>query len=974
MFSQEPVSIHLTQKDGLPDIEFYDMIMDDEDFIWLAADKGLFRYNGKEYTNYSHPNKRGLSVFNLQKDTAGRIWCNNISGQFFYIEKDSMHLFFDIKDRIKTTQLPVFTIAKDYALNISTDEGLYRVDFAAKNISELAKIKSNLLKIPPNIASYSGDIFFLNDSISQFKEGRFHKSYAFNSTNGYNRFFAFDNSFYFISSREKYFTPSGINETQFYKVNTKAGKLEKIATPDEITTKTVINVSEIDNRIWLNTNDGTYVYQIVNDEWIFQKRFYANRYTTRAMKDRNDNYWIATLRNGVYVIPNLGIHSLEIPKGIQNVTSLSVVKNNLVYGTDKGCIVIHNLETGAIKTVELLKGLRVLKMVYNEQTNILFICGDTESYLWDWNTGNVLSAFEIKGAKDLSTMNHKLLISNHNTVAVLDYSNYQTTGQTNNVTPNFNYNKKLIQAMGRDVISTVRSYANFLRKDSSLYFGQIDKLYFIDKDKNQKEVRYKENSIFATDIAETSDGLIWVSTNENGIFGLKDSEVVYNYHQSNGLQTNQALKVLADGNNVWVVSNRGLHFFNTEDQSFKSFSFKSEIPVQKVSDIKIYNDKVYVSGNSGIFVVDKSYLESSKKAPSVYFESILIGNEAKKLKNEYTISYANNAFEARFNANFYNSKESLTYLYRLKEIEQDWKETNTGIVRYPSLPSGSYDFEVKAITNKGVWSRETKSIKLLVTTPFWNQWWFYIMLILIGIGYFRFTITRIRSKQEEIFEKERVSKELVLSQLENLRSQMNPHFIFNVLNSIQEYIIRNDKYAASTYLVEFSKLIRMYLDHSKKEEIQLSEELNALRIYLGLEKNRFEDDFTFSVQEVKGINPEKLYIPSLFLQPYVENAIKHGLLHKSDNKELNIQFDYQEEDHTLICTIEDNGVGREASKSINKANNKYHTSFATKANSNRVDLLNRNRKRKIQVQIVDNYDENAEPIGTKVIISIPQHL
>ncbi|MDT7831582.1 histidine kinase [Flavobacteriaceae bacterium S356] len=951
------------------------MIMDDDGFIWLAADKGLFRYNGKEYTNYSHPNKRGLSVFNLQKDHKGRIWCSNVSGQFFYIENDVLHLFFDIKDRVKTTQLPVFTTDENDGISISTDEGLYHVDFSTKKIKELTRIKNNLLKIPPNIARHSGDVFFFNDSILQFRNGKFHQSYTFDSNNIYNRFFSFNNTFYFISSREKYFTPSGINETTFYKIEPDSGKLKEVFTPLEIRSKTIINVSEIDNRVWFNTNDGTFVYQIVDGTWIFQKRFYEKRYTTRVVRDNNDNYWIATLRNGIYVIPNLSINRLETPQGIQNITSLSVVKDNLIYGTDKGCIIVNNLETGATKAIELFKGLRVLKMAYNNQTNVLFICGDVQSYLWDLNTGNVKEAFEVRGAKDLSTVNaNLLLISNHNSVSLLDYSNYQINTKSDSIDLNFRYRGKLIRAKDRREMGTVRSYTNLLRKDSSIYIGQIDKLYFIDKKGSKKEVLYMGNSIFATDIAETNDGIIWVSTNENGIFGLRKDKVVFNYNKSNGLQTDQALKVLADKNDVWVVTNKGLHFFDRNEVSFKSFSFKSEIPIQKISGIKNYRDKIYLSGNSGIFIVDKSYLKDAKKAPEVYFESVVIGNENKGPQNEYTTSYKENSFEARFNANFYNSKESLTYLYRLRGIEKDWKETNTGVVRYPSLPSGNYTFEVRAITNKGVSTKEIKTIELFITTPFWNQWWFYLLIIFIGIGYFRFTIKRVRKKQEEKLEKERVSKKLVFSQLENLRSQMNPHFIFNVLNSIQEYIVRNDKYAASTYLVEFSKLIRMYLDHSRKEEIQLNEELSALKIYLGLEKNRFDNDFAFSIQEVKGISPEKLYVPSLFLQPYVENAIKHGLLHKREDKELSVKFDYKKEHHVLVCIIEDNGVGREASKSINKANNKYHTSFATKANNNRVDLLNRNRKRKIEVQVVDNYNENSEPVGTKVIISIPQHL
>lgn len=973
MFSQEPVSIHITQKDGLPDIEFYDMLEDSKGFIWLAADKGLFRYNGKEYTNYSHPNKRGLSVFNLQEDSSGKVWCNNISGQFFYVENDSLHLFFDIKNKIKTTQLPVFTVEKESSLNISTDEGLYRVDFFTKNVKELIKIKNNLLRIPPNIAQHKGDIFFLNDSISQFRKDKYYQSFEFNSTNTYNRLFTFNNTLYFISSQEKHFTPTGKTTTGFYEVDIVSGELKKIITPVELRDKTVLDVSEVDNRIWFNTNNGTYVYKISKKGWLFQKLFLEKKYTTKVIKDNNDNHWITTLRNGVYIIPNLSVNKLRLPQNIQTVTSLSIINDNLIYGTDKGSIAINNLKTGSNRLIDLKRGLRVYKMAHNDRTNMLFICGDVESYLLDLDTWEIFEAFEIRGAKDMSlTNNNLLLVSTHDGVISLDYSNYDRIRDRYKKGSFLKNNRKKIKAKKNDKISSVRSYTNMYREDSTLYVGQIDKLYYFDKQQRKIEIKYLGKSIFATDITETQDNIVWVSTNENGIFGIKNNKVIYNYNKSNGLQTNQALKILADGNNVWVVTNKGLHFFDRNTTSFKSFSFKNEIPIQKVTDIQLYENKVYISGNSGIFIIDKSYLQNVKNIPKVYFESVIIENKKEKIQKAYTIPYHKNSFEIHFNTNFYNSKESITYFYKLREIEDDWKQTNTGVVRYPSLPSGEYTFEVKALTNKGIESAKIERIQFYVTSPFWNQWWFYSLIAIVGIMYFRITIKRIRNKQEKTLENERISKELVLSQLENLRSQMNPHFIFNVLNSIQEYIVTNDKYAASTYLAEFSKLIRMYLDHSRKEQVELEEEIKALKVYLELERNRFDDDFKYVIHKADGMNTEKLYIPSLFIQPYVENAIKHGLLHKNEKKELRVAFKYSENERKLLCTIEDNGVGREESKKINEENKKYHTSFATKANSNRVDLLNKNRKRKIVVQTIDVYNKQSKPNGTKIIISIPQ--
>ena len=172
--------------------------------------------------------------------------------------------------------------------------------------------------------------------------------------------------------------------------------------------------------------------------------------------------------------------------------------------------------------------------------------------------------------------------------------------------------------------------------------------------------------------------------------------------------------------------------------------------------------------------------------------------------------------------------------------------------------------------------------------------------------------------------KELISKKLVFSQLEALRSQMNPHFIFNALNSIQEYIVFNNKELASNYLVKFSRLIRIYLEHSQQNEIVLKEEVNALKIYLELEKIRFEDILDYDLYIDENLMLEQIKIPSLFIQPYVENAIKHGLLHKLDDRKLKVSFQKEKLNNYLVCTIEDNGIGRKQAAALQSKRTNRH--------------------------------------------------
>lgn len=214
----------------------------------------------------------------------------------------------------------------------------------------------------------------------------------------------------------------------------------------------------------------------------------------------------------------------------------------------------------------------------------------------------------------------------------------------------------------------------------------------------------------------------------------------------------------------------------------------------------------------------------------------------------------------------------------------------------------------------------------------------------------------------------KLENELRESELKALKSQMNPHFIFNALNSIQEYIILNDKENAANYLGKFADLIRNYLYHSNTGKITLADEMEGLQLYLELEQLRFGADFQFEIKKDLRDSADNLDIPTMLIQPYVENAIKHGLLHKSGQKRLSLQF--IEHETTLQCLITDNGIGREKSAVINARQRQRHQSFATQATQTRLELLNHQSETKIGVQIDDLKDGDIAR-GTQVRIHIP---
>jgi len=205
--------------------------------------------------------------------------------------------------------------------------------------------------------------------------------------------------------------------------------------------------------------------------------------------------------------------------------------------------------------------------------------------------------------------------------------------------------------------------------------------------------------------------------------------------------------------------------------------------------------------------------------------------------------------------------------------------------------------------------------------------------------------------------------------LTSIRAQMNPHFFYNALNTIQSFIFSDDKRNASTYLVKLSRLTRIILQMSEKESVTLDEETDALQLYLELEKMRFMENFNYEIFTGADVDTEMVKIPPMIVQPYVENAIKHGLLHKKEERRLSITF--LKENNILQVTIDDNGIGREKAAELNNIRKDKPNSFSSSANSKRIDLLNKERKKNIGVVYIDKKEGDNMAMGTTVIISIP---
>jgi LytS/YehU family sensor histidine kinase len=300
--------------------------------------------------------------------------------------------------------------------------------------------------------------------------------------------------------------------------------------------------------------------------------------------------------------------------------------------------------------------------------------------------------------------------------------------------------------------------------------------------------------------------------------------------------------------------------------------------------------------------------------------------------------------------------------YRLNEGA--WQKTDKNNIEL-RLASGTYNIQIRGMKRDGTPSSKTESISIYIKTPFWQSGIFWTVVV-ISFFIISLLILEARNKQKRKAEVEKVITEKKLTELEMqaLKAQINPHFVFNCLNSIKGFIFDQDYKQADKYLDKFSDLMRSTIDNSDASIISLQSEINYLDNYLQLEKLRFEDKFNYTINVDEDVDKENVFVPAMLLQPYVENAIRHGMRFLEGKKGL-ININVRKENNFLVCEIDDNGIGREKAAALKS---KMHVEYQSKGmniSRRRAELYN------IDQLVTDKKDENGNATGTTVTVKIP---
>jgi hypothetical protein len=546
-----------------------------------------------------------------------------------------------------------------------------------------------------------------------------------------------------------------------------------------------------------------------------------------------------------------------------------------------------------------------------------------------------------------------------------------------------------------------------LVEDRYLFLEQGRTLHnFAFENKNGKWTRVPnrlDNRGWYSALYNKKDQTYWVSEVENLVHYNKEFRVIKAYSGEDGYNAPMLTMQFDNYGNLWFANlaqqigrfNTATGIFSTLSQTegYQKMEFDWGVPITKdVRGDLYFGIGAKWGGSDFNGVLDRVYPERfSSAASAVYFDTLFINQKPFSLYtqvndlDELSLKYDQNTIGIEAGIiDYYSRKDKIRYKFGQNGKEGEWQYPPDHIIRYESLSPGSYRLVVQSSNINNEFNSPEKILLININPAFWNTWWFRIVASIFVLSIF-YLVIRYRTRQRFKLQLERSGKEKQIAELklrsaelqqqrtememQALRAQMNPHFIFNSLNSINRFILQNDRAQASEYLTKFSKLVRMILQNSQASLITLESELESLDLYLNLESLRFNYHFDYNITIPKDLDKEVLQVPPLILQPYVENAIWHGLMHKEEKGHLDI--DISENDDHLFLKIKDNGVGRAKAKALSSKSATKHKSMGLRITENRIAILQKNGSQESPVTIHDLTSDDGTATGTEVIIKMP---
>ena len=905
--------------------------------MYIATNEGLYEYrHGRMNEIKPAKEQRGASLFDLVENSKHEVFCINLIGQIFKISNDRLELVIQIPIELYNER--VVLAVDDADRLVVCSEGCFLVENGRTKLI-LKSVNDRSLSLNKMI---SGEIILAvvgTDSIYTIQNGQIIQSKSdilnLEKSGGYN----------ILELNNKKLSTFFFNSIYDDKLNYQVTDRHQY---------TQINEKEV----WARSSiRGIKVVTADEENNYSSKEYFSNTFISSISVDKEGVIFLGTFGKGLLVIPNIFSKSYG-----------SIIKgNNLQH-------IAH--DDHYIFTSDIIEGL----LVYNKATqkvesypnlssDKIFILKDSKLQMDTRYPQLLTSDFQqisdIKGIHELDSTTilmaatHGLLKYGPSPLFGDKYWKLEKSLNEKNICYSKIFNK-------RSIAVTYDKYSK------SIYVSTLSSLTKMDSDGTLKEIKFNNLPIIANDLL-FEDGLLWCATQNHGILILKNDEVVQEINTKNGLGNNYVTKFEKEINTLYISHNDGFQIYDLINKEWSRIGRSEGIENGTIKDFCIDEDKIWFISNDQIQSFDIRINKSRNPEMILSIDSLRIDQKNTSLSEHGQFNHHENNLEFFIDYRGLICESEVELQYLLLDIDNNslYQKSKYSIsdevIEFKNLPPGSYDFKLMA-NHRGKIT-ETPTYTFRIYPAFWKTAWFYVLctsvIILMLTIFFTSRYRRQEKANLEKLEKQTLKTEAVEAELKALRAQMNPHFIFNSINSIQDLILKEDTEASYDYLVLFSELVRNALNYSNKNVIELDNEISFIEAYLKLEKLRFGSEFTYTIENKTNRN---LFVPSLVIQPFVENAVEHGVFHLKGEKRISISFNIEENE--LHCTIIDNGVGRKFSQKLNSKSSRKHQSFALDAIFKRLQILNNKHEGNIGYEIFDLENE-GKISGTKVLVRFP---
>ncbi|HEY4205689.1 MAG TPA: histidine kinase [Puia sp.] len=935
--------------DGLAGSTAYCIAQDKEGFMWIGTETGLSRFDGTHFTNYTTADGLpDLEVLQMFCDSKGRLWmalfhpsvCYYYKGKIHNPGNDSLlariHCSGYIEGMSEDRDGNIL-LQEPTALHLITNDGRV-IDYHDINGRPLKELY---------IAGgdKSGDYFvvFSGDDLYRLRNGRFtllaHIPHVAISTLSV----AANSALFVIRS----------NAGKTLIINSRTGQLLRCVKEQYYKGQQSYALCG-DSLVYTSFATGVRELNIRTGE---TKWYVTGIQANRTFRDDEDNLWFSTVGQGIYRLNSNEVKNYTLRTRTPKPGSALFInkdKDEILIGTIPEMVFSYRPRQQSLKAYQAGASPYgyVTYAERNPRGQIIYGCQDQIGIMLDSMRSKIL-VWDTQIKYGVHKTANELIFGNSRGVFVLDMSKWKI----------------------KDTLWRTRCSGLLLMGDT-LYIATLEGLYELDADRSTHflgdSIPFLRKRISA--IAAAGNHTLWVASHDAGVIGLHPGQPPIFLTTQQGLSSNICRTLTMHGNDLWIGTDKGLNRvrIGQGEPAITRYTAKDGLASDMINVVYVDGDTVYVGTPEGFSYFNPMLANLTARCRLVFLGITNSGKDRLQDTANLVLHHTDNNIRFDYAGISYKSTGNITYHYRMSGLDSSWKTTKETFLDYPTLPSGDYELEMYAVNKFGVKSR-TKTIPFAVETPFWRALWFELLILASFIAltwlFVSLRIKHIRRQQEE---EELLNKRMKEMEHIALQAQMNPHFIFNCLNSIQQYIFDQDILAANKYITGFAKLIRATLHHSTKDLIPLEDELEYLSNYLSLEKLRFKEKMNFSIDVAHDLPVNRGYlVPPMIIQPYVENCMRHGLRHRRTAGGY-IRIKLQEHEGKLVVVVEDNGIGREKAASYKTREHIEYQSKGMSLTADRIRLINAIHEDNIEVEIIDLKDGQGGAAGTRVVIKFPK--